>query len=136
MTAPVFVTDSSAWIAIQRAEPGSGVLAQAVADAHAVLIAAPTKLECFIVALRARDALEARNVLTLIDGSGAQTISFDDEQLAAAMEAYRRFGRGNGAGGTLNFGDCFSYALAKTRGLPLLFRGDDFRATDIEPALP
>ncbi len=53
------------------------------------------------------------------------------EQLAAAREGYRRFGQGTG-GGVLNFGDCFSYALAKTHNEPLLYKGDDFSKTDIE----
>ena len=51
------------------------------------------------------------------------------------MEARIRFGKGMGAGGRLNFGDAFSYALAKSNGAPLLFTGDDFSRTDIEDAL-
>ena len=51
------------------------------------------------------------------------------------LRAYQQFGRGSGHAANLNFGDCFSYALAKTRNLPLLFKGDDFIHTDIKPAL-
>ena len=55
-------------------------------------------------------------------------------QVLIARDAYRRFGKGRHATG-LNFGDCFAYALAKERDLPLLFKGDDFAQTDIRPAL-
>jgi ribonuclease VapC len=52
-----------------------------------------------------------------------------------AIESRRRFGRGTGHRAALNMGDCFSYALAKSRNLPLLFKGNDFIPTDIEPAI-
>ena len=56
------------------------------------------------------------------------------EQTSFAREAYRRFGKGNHPA-RLNLGDCFAYALSKARGEPLLFKGDDFRQTDVEAAL-
>lgn len=56
------------------------------------------------------------------------------EQALLAREAYQKFGRGNHAA-KLNLGDCFAYALAKARSEPLLFKGDDFRMTDVEAAL-
>jgi ribonuclease VapC len=135
VTPPALVTDTSAWIAIQRSEPEADQFAEAIADAHTVLIAAPTRLECFVVALRSRDHAEAEALMAMIESSGAQTIPFDDALLAAATDAYVRYGRGNGAGGRLNFGDCFAYALAKTRGLPLLYKGEGFRATDVAAAV-
>lgn len=54
------------------------------------------------------------------------------EQAALARDAYRIFGKGNGHPAKLNFGDCFSYALAKTQNDPLLFKGNDFLHTDLE----
>ena len=57
----------------------------------------------------------------------------DRDRAAAAADAYRRFGRGRHPAG-LNLGEVFAYALARTRGLPLLFTGDDFSRTDIDPA--
>ncbi len=57
------------------------------------------------------------------------------EQAAIAREAYRRYGRGTGHPAALNFGDCFAYAPASATGEPLLFKGNDFTATDITPAL-
>jgi ribonuclease VapC len=62
-------------------------------------------------------------------------VPFDAEQLAAARDAHRRYGRNSGSRAQLNFGDCMSYALAKVTGEPLLFKGDDFTHTDITPAL-
>ena len=59
----------------------------------------------------------------------------DEQQVAAARAAYRDYGRGSGHAAGLNFGDCFAYALAREQGAPLLFVGDDFARTDIEPAL-
>ena len=56
------------------------------------------------------------------------------EQAKLAREAYQKFGRGNHRA-KLNLGDCFAYALAKARGEPLLFKGDDFGLTDVEAAL-
>jgi ribonuclease VapC len=58
------------------------------------------------------------------------------EQARIAREAYRDFGKGSGHKAGLNFGDCFAYALAKSAGEPLLFKGDDFVHTDVTPALP
>jgi ribonuclease VapC len=63
------------------------------------------------------------------------TIAFDAEQARLAREAYRDFGRESGHPAQLTFGDTFSYALARATGEPLLFVGDDFTHTDIEPAL-
>ena len=57
-----------------------------------------------------------------------------EEQVRIARQAYVDFGRGNHPAG-LNFGDCFAYALAKTAGEPLLFKGDDFGHTDIRAAV-
>ena len=63
-----------------------------------------------------------------------EPVPFTIEQLPMALEAYRRFGKGKHPAG-LNFGDCFSYALARATGEPLLFKGDDFSQTDVNRAL-
>lgn len=62
-------------------------------------------------------------------------VAFDQTQFNLAREAYTRFGKGRHSA-ALNFGDCCAYALARHRGEPLLFKGQDFSATDIEPAVP
>jgi len=61
---------------------------------------------------------------------GAEIVPVDAEQADAARRAWRRFGKGRHAA-ALNYGDCFSYALALTRGEPLLFKGEDFAKTDV-----
>lgn len=70
----------------------------------------------------------------LMDAGGITIVQVTPEQAYLAREAYRRFGKGNHPA-RLNLGDCFAYALSKARGEPLLFKGDDFRLTDVEAAL-
>jgi ribonuclease VapC len=69
----------------------------------------------------------------LLHKADIETVSLTSEQTELAREAWKRFGKGRHAA-ALNFGDCFSYALAKSLGAPLLFVGDDFGKTDITPA--
>jgi ribonuclease VapC len=73
-----------------------------------------------------------RMVDRLIKEAGFQVESFSVQQAELAREAYARYGKGRQTAG-LNYGDCFSYALAKAMGLPLLFKGQDFSKTDILP---
>lgn len=71
----------------------------------------------------------------LMEQAGLRTVPFDEAQASIAIEANRRFGKGSGSPARLNLGDCFSYALAKSSSLPLLFIGDDFVHTDIRSAM-
>lgn len=75
-----------------------------------------------------------RELDAFLEAAGIELIPVTVENLAATRNAWRRFGKGNHPAG-LNFGDCFAYALAETTGEPLLFKGNDFIQTDIEPAL-
>ena len=68
------------------------------------------------------------------DAVGAETVAVDRRQAVLVNEAFLAFGKGRHKA-RLNYGDCFSYALAKSLDLPLLFKGDDFRHTDVRPAL-
>lgn len=70
----------------------------------------------------------------LLEKLDVHLVAVEPEQASLAREAYRRFGKGNHPA-KLNLGDCFAYALAKARGEPLLFKGDDFRLTDVEAAI-
>ena len=63
-------------------------------------------------------------------------VPFDDAQAQAAFAAFQAYGKGINPNSRLNFGDCASYALAKTLGVPLLYKGNDFAATDIQSAAP
>lgn len=69
----------------------------------------------------------------MLDKSAVELVSVTPEHVTAARRAWRRFGKGNHPA-ALNFGDCFAYALARTAGEPLLFKGEDFARTDIEAA--
>ncbi len=75
------------------------------------------------------------NILALISDHAVEVIPFTPAQQALAADAHRTYGKGSGHAAKLNFGDCFSYALAKETGEPLLFKGDDFAQTDIACAL-
>jgi ribonuclease VapC len=72
----------------------------------------------------------------LIERGGIMVVPFDEPMAEAAFDAFKRYGKGQGHKAQLNIIDCAAYALAKTRDVPLLYKGNDFTATDIRPALP
>jgi ribonuclease VapC len=78
---------------------------------------------------------EHSRLMELVKRTGLEIVTMSEAEAFAGISAFRRYGRGSKHPAKLNFGDCFAYALAKTRNLPLLFKGDDFIHTDIEPAL-
>lgn len=126
------VIDSSALMAILLGDPAADAVADALATAPALSISAATLAEALIVARRRGVGAE---MAALIDGVGAEVAPVTRSVAVAVAEAYDRWGKGVHAA-SLNFGDCFSYALAKERDSALLFVGDDFLHTDIRPALP
>jgi ribonuclease VapC len=129
------IVDSSAVIAILADEPEATAFTKALDSARTVTMAAPTLVELYVVADRARDP-RARSALDrLLRTIDPQIEPFTAEHAAIAREAHRNFGRGSGHPARLNLGDCFAYALAKATGEPLLFKGDDFGHTDIRSAL-
>lgn len=97
-------------------------------------MSAATALECSLVLESRYGPVGAIKLDALLSEQGVEVVAFDEEQLALARAAFRRFGRGRHPA-ALNFGDCFAYALAKARTLPLLFKGDDFAQTDIASAI-
>ena len=126
----MIVVDASALIAILDKEPDAALYAEAIAEADPPLISTATLLEVNIVMLNRHGIKAARMVDRLIKEAGFQVESFTAQQAEFAREAYARYGKGQKTAG-LNYGDCFSYALAKATGLPLLFKGQDFSKTDI-----
>lgn len=95
-----------------------------------------TRLEVNCVALKRFGEAGVEKVERLLNLYEFRFAPVEEEQMAEAVIALTRFGKGRGkAPAVLNFGDLFSYALAKTRDLPLLFKGRDFAKTDIRPAL-
>jgi ribonuclease VapC len=126
------VVDTSALIAIFQGEPEAKAFLDMIVTTNDVLIAAPTRLEAFVVASRRHGKERAAELADLIKDLRLTTVAFDADLTGVAETAYRTFGRGRHG---LNYGDCFSYALAKSRDLPLLFKGDDFAATDVKRAV-
>jgi ribonuclease VapC len=128
------VIDTSALVALLLAEPETVDFVSLISGAATRLTSASSYLETAIV-IATRSGPRARGkVEQLVEALAIEIVPFTREQAEAAIAAYRRFGRGTGHPAKLNFGDCFSYALAKLRREPLLFKGDDFSHTDIEIA--
>lgn len=125
------VIDASAILAILFGEREADAFAAAIEAAPVRLISAATALEAAIVVESELGAEGARELDLLLHKAEIAIEPFTPEQLAAARYAFRSFGKGRHAA-ALNFGDCFSYALSKTLGEPLLFKGRDFAQTDVE----
>jgi len=128
------IVDSSALVAILAREPERERFIEAIVASTECSVAAPTMLETSIVLGKFGPQVAAA-LRELIREAKITIVSFDEEHLAAAEDAYRRFGRGTGHVAQLNFGDCFSYAASVVSGRPLLFKGDDFVHTDVLAAL-
>ena len=126
------VVDTSAFIAILFGEPEEETFLRLLLRARGAATSAATVLETQIVARRRYGVAADKAIDGLLYRTNVEIEPVTLEQLEAARESYRRFGQGTG-GGALNFGDCFSYALAKVRREPLLFKGNDFNRTDIKP---
>jgi ribonuclease VapC len=129
------IVDASALVAILRAEPDALAFARAIEDASVRRVSAANWVETAVVIDGPRDPLASRRFDEFCRLARLVVEPVTEEQARLAREAYRDFGRGSGHPASLNFGDCFAYALAKTTGEPLLFKGDDFRHTDVTPAL-
>jgi ribonuclease VapC len=130
-----FVVDTSALICVLSNETNASSYRDALHRADSVVIGIATVFEASCVARNERFPDGPRRLDRLLSALDMDYVAFDEEQMLVARDGYARYGRGSGHPAALNFGDCFSYALAKTRDLPLLFKGDDFIHTDIEPAL-
>lgn len=131
----MIVVDTSALIAILDREPDAALYAEAIAETDSPLISAATLLELHIVMLNRHGGRAGQLVDRLIQDADFQIEHFTTQHLELAREAYVRYGKDRNSAG-LNYGDCFSYALAKATGLPLLFKGSDFSKTDLIAALP
>jgi ribonuclease VapC len=115
-------------------EPETAAFVAAIAAASNRSISAPTYLETAIV-LRARLGPEAQEKLDqLLSELSAEIVPFTHDHAVLALAAYRQFGKGTGHPAGLNFGDYFTYALAKLRDEPVLFKGNDFSCTDLQIA--
>lgn len=98
-------------------------------------MSAATYLEVAIVADSSRNAVDGRRLDTIVREARVMIEAVTETQAIIARQAYRDYGKGSGHPASLNFGDCFAYALAKDLNEPLLYKGDDFGHTDIRSAL-
>lgn len=131
------VVDTSALLAIAYREPEQERLREAVDRDGIRLISAASMVEAAIVVARRTDPVELERAFGALDRLvaelGLRVEAVTPRQAIFARDAYARYGKGLHRAG-LNYGDCFSYALAKESGEPLLFKGDDFPLTDVTPA--
>ena len=128
------IIDSSAILAILFAEPDAAVFANAMSEAEACKISAATFVEVAVVVEAQTQDRGSRQLDAFLRRAGFVIEPVTEEQAHLARQAYSDFGKGRHPAG-LNFGDCFSYALAKASGEALLFKGGDFSKTDIVSVL-
>lgn len=124
------VIDTSAIIAMACDEPDAPFLEQQIADDPVRLISAATVLEATLVLETRLGEAGGREFDLWLLKIGAEIVPVDADQVNTARRAWRRYGKGRHPAG-LNYGNCFSYALAASRGEPLLFKGEDFAKTDV-----
>ena len=130
----MIVVDSSALIAILRREPEADRFLRVIAAADRCFLSAVSLLETsMVLAGRTGDRTAWAGLDALIARAGMEVVAQDADQARLAREAFLGFGKGRPPA-ALNLGDCAAYALARSRGLPLLFKGEDFVRTDLLPA--
>jgi len=129
------IIDTSAVIAILRDEPEAAQCAEAIAAASLRRISAVNYVEAAVVIDGSREPIASRKFDDFIREAELVVEPVTELQARIAREAYRDFGKGSGRAAGLNFGDCFAYALARSTGEPILFKGEDFRRTDLTSVL-
>ena len=127
------VLDTSALLALLLDEPEAEEFRELVERDPTRLASAGTVLETALVIEARKGEAGGRELDALLQKAEIDVVPVDSEQIAAARRAYRRFGKGRHRAG-LNFGDVFAYALTRTSGEPLLFKGGDFANTDVPRA--
>ena len=128
------VIDTSALLAIAFLEPEARQFAALIRGAAQPLLSMANFLEASIV-IQSRKGLPQRDLFdAFLRDSDIRLEPVTRAQTLIARDAYHRFGKGSHPA-ALNFGDCFAYALAQQRNLPLLFKGGDFARTDLRPAV-
>ena len=128
------IVETSAFVAILGKEPLADRLVSAIRNAgeEAIMSAASYVESCIVVDSQGKPVLSER-VDTLLNELGVTIVPITVAHARHARHAYRLFGKGTGHKASLNFGDCFAYALAKETGERILFVGDDFGHTDLFP---
>jgi ribonuclease VapC len=124
------VIDTSALLALLLAEEEAAAFSRAIAADPRRLVSAVSVLEAAIVIQSRKGPAAGRELDLLLHSAGMVVLSLDAEQVELARAAYDQFGKGRHRA-RLNLGDCCTYALARSSGEPLLFKGDDFSHTDL-----
>lgn len=130
----MIVLDTSALIAVVNHEPERELFLEIIATSDQCLISALTILETSMVTLSRFGPIGLERLAEWLSSFAPEIAPFDEAQAQAALQAFRKYGKGVDPKARLNLGDCAAYALAKTRDAPLLFKGNDFSATDIHAA--
>ncbi len=128
------IIDTSAVLAILQDEPESPQIRQAIEGDPIRLMSAATSLEASMVVEARFGEAGGRELDLLLHVAQVEVVAVDREQTDVARDGFRRYGKGRHRA-ALNFGDCFSYALVRVSGEPLLFKGQDVLHTDIESVL-
>jgi len=130
------ILDTSALIAILRFEAEAPEFARIIERASQPRISAVSYVEAAAVIDGSKDPIASRRFDELIEAAQIAVEPVTEAQARIARQAYRDFGKTSGHPAKLNFGDCFSYALAKSKGEPLLFKRQDLSRTDVKSARP
>jgi ribonuclease VapC len=128
------IVDTSALLAILFGESDAEIYARAIAEAEVCRISAAIFVEVSVVVEAQTGDPGSRQWDAFFRRAGIVIESVTEDQAHVARQAYSDFGKGRKRA-ALNFGDCFSYALAKVLSEPLLYKGGDFRKTDILSAI-
>jgi ribonuclease VapC len=128
------VIDSSVVVAIFKGEADTTSLTERTYAYEKRVMSAATWLESAMVCEGTVDAGGGTRLERIVALLGIEVVPFTPEQARLALDAFKRFGKGRAAKASLNFGDCFVYALAKELEAPLLSKGNDFAQTDIAAA--
>ena len=129
------IVDSSAMVAVIKREPDWLAISDRMDSADCLRMSAASYLETSIVLDSRRDPLLSARLDDLIEALEMVIEPVTVAQAKVARQAYRDYGRGSGHPANLNFGDCFTYALARDKREPVLYKGDGFIHTDVRPAL-
>ncbi len=131
----MIVVDSSALLAILFQEPEKQVFEDIVAGAERCMISAVNAHEAATVLRLRHGGAAVGRLWRLLAENEIEIVPFDEPQVRTAAMAFDRFGKGIHPKARLNLSDCAAYALAKNMNAPLLFKGDDFAATDLQKCL-
>jgi len=137
--------DASAIIAIIRKEPEAELFKEKLKNSKKIYTCAMSKYEAvagLCMALRQKDKKISQDIITqsinLVDSFfnifNIDIVAIGQQEADLSIEAFAHYGKGTGSKAQLNMGDCFAYACAKNKKMPLLFKGNDFIHTDIKQA--